>query len=80
MRRFSKISGIEPTPLDAGIDPPEGPIYDYDKEKDDPVISLCKKCGKSHGMGIKNTKTGEFTPMDVCYDCLWLEILKALEA
>ena len=31
----------------------------------------CTKCGKLHGMGIENRETGEITPMDVCYDCLW---------
>lgn len=22
-------------------------------------------------MGVENMQTGEITPMDVCYDCLW---------
>lgn len=31
----------------------------------------CKKCGKSHGMGIENMETGEITPIDICSNCLW---------
>lgn len=31
----------------------------------------CKKCGASHGMGIEETATGNITPIDLCYDCLW---------
>jgi hypothetical protein len=31
----------------------------------------CKKCGKSHGMGIENMETGEITPIDLCNKCLW---------
>lgn len=31
----------------------------------------CKKCGKSHGMGIEEMNTGIITPIDVCYDCRW---------
>lgn len=31
----------------------------------------CKECGASHGMGIENMETGEITPIDICYDCLW---------
>lgn len=30
----------------------------------------CKKCGKSHGMGIKDMETGIHTPIDTCYDCM----------
>ena len=29
----------------------------------------CKKCGKDHGMGVKNMITGDFTPTDTCNDC-----------
>lgn len=31
----------------------------------------CKKCGKSHGMGIEEMSTGKITPIDLCYECLW---------
>lgn len=34
----------------------------------------CKECGKSHGMGIENTLTGDITPIDLCYDCLWKDL------
>lgn len=30
----------------------------------------CKKCGASHKMVVKNSKTGSIAPMDVCYNCL----------
>lgn len=39
----------------------------------------CKKCGKSHGMGIEDTRTGEITPIDLCYDCLWEDFPKFLK-
>jgi hypothetical protein len=32
---------------------------------------LCRKCGKSLGMGIENMKTGVIEPIDLCYECLW---------
>lgn len=31
----------------------------------------CKYCGASHGMGIEEMETGNITPIDICYDCLW---------
>lgn len=31
----------------------------------------CKYCGASHGMGIEERETGNITPIDICYDCLW---------
>ncbi len=31
----------------------------------------CKKCGKSHGMGVEEMATGIITPMDVCSNCLY---------
>jgi hypothetical protein len=34
-------------------------------------MSECKKCGKEHGMGIEDMKTGEITPIDLCEDCLF---------
>lgn len=35
------------------------------------VYPACKKCGKSHGMGIEEMATGKITSIDVCYECLW---------
>lgn len=35
------------------------------------VYPPCKKCGKSHGMGIEEMATGKIDPIDLCYDCLW---------
>ncbi len=35
------------------------------------VFLPCKKCGKEkHGNGIKNMRTGEFTSIDTCSDCM----------
>lgn len=31
----------------------------------------CRKCGKSHGMGVEEMSTGIITPIDLCYECLW---------
>jgi hypothetical protein len=36
------------------------------------IFPPCKKCGKSHSMGVENRETGEITPMDICKDCLWM--------
>jgi hypothetical protein len=33
--------------------------------------SKCKKCGVLHGMGIEDTSTGSFEPIDLCYDCIF---------
>ena len=35
------------------------------------IYPPCRKCGKTHGMGIENIQTGEITPLELCYDCLW---------
>jgi hypothetical protein len=35
------------------------------------IYPPCKKCNKSHGMGIEEMSTGKITPLDICYDCLW---------
>lgn len=35
------------------------------------IYPPCRKCGKSHGMGIEDMATGEIEPIDVCYECLW---------
>ena len=35
------------------------------------IYPPCKKCGKSHGMGIEDMTTGKIEPIDLCYDCLW---------
>jgi hypothetical protein len=55
------------------MNPPSDPIFDYSIEEwpKDLVYPPCRKCGSAHGMGVKDTKTGEITPMDVCYKCLW---------
>jgi hypothetical protein len=39
--------------------------------KDELVYPPCKKCGKSHGMGVEDMKTGVITPIDVCSKCLF---------
>lgn len=31
----------------------------------------CKKCGAKQGMGIEEMSTGQFTPLDICKDCLF---------
>lgn len=35
-------------------------------------MGICKKCHEHHEMGIGNRETGEFEPIDVCYDCLFI--------
>ncbi len=35
------------------------------------IYPPCKQCGKSHGMGVEDMQSGEITPIDLCYDCLW---------
>lgn len=35
------------------------------------VYPPCRKCGKSHGMGIETMATGEIEPIDLCRDCLF---------
>lgn len=37
------------------------------------IYPPCKKCGASHGMGMKDTLTGEIEPIDICKDCLFTE-------
>lgn len=34
-------------------------------------MSICKKCGKTHGMVLENRITGESEPLDICEDCLF---------
>ena len=55
------------------MNPPSHPIVDYSIEEwpKDIVYPPCKKCGKSHGIGIKDMSTGHIQPLDLCYDCLW---------
>lgn len=36
-------------------------------------MSLCKKCGATHGMGIEDMTTGIVTPIDHCRDCLFAQ-------
>jgi hypothetical protein len=38
------------------------------------IYHPCKKCGKSHGMGIEIMATGEIEPIDLCDDCLWFGV------
>jgi hypothetical protein len=35
------------------------------------IYPPCKKCGASHGMGVKNMETGHIEQIDLCSDCLW---------
>jgi hypothetical protein len=37
----------------------------------DLVYPPCKYCGNNHGMGVKNTDTGEIKPIDICAHCLF---------
>jgi hypothetical protein len=32
---------------------------------------ICRKCGSSHGIGMKNVQTGEIELLDICSTCLW---------
>lgn len=38
---------------------------------DNIIYPPCRICGASHKMGVENTTTGEITPIDICYECLW---------
>ena len=57
-----------------GIEIPDDFVF-YPKE--DPIIAgpspPCRKCGKSHGTGLLDTRTNVHTPIDLCYDCLWAD-------
>jgi len=55
-------------PLSLGIDPPAEKIGMPFPEN--PIRSICKKCGKTHGMVVQDMKTGECEPLDTCMDCL----------
>lgn len=35
------------------------------------MLNDCKKCGCKHGMGIEDTSTGTWKPIDICRDCLF---------
>lgn len=35
------------------------------------VMTICKHCGKTHGVGIQDMHTGVFEPIDVCFECLF---------
>lgn len=54
-----------------GIDPPSEPIHTYSKIETPPVLSICKKCGCTHGMVVEEMATGKTEPIDVCKDCMF---------
>lgn len=57
------------SPLIEGLDPPDDALFEAE---DIPCeYPPCKKCGASHGMGVKNMRTGKIDPLDKCYDCFW---------
>lgn len=39
----------------------------------------CKYCGKEHGHGIKDTKTGVIEALDVCPECFWKSAYSELQ-
>lgn len=39
------------------------------------IYPPCKKCGSSHGMGIEERDTGVITPIDLCYECLFENLM-----
>lgn len=56
-----------------GVYPPDNlpnPCYDH-PDNANLVYPSCKECGKEHGLGIINMKTGRIEPLDICNECLW---------
>lgn len=56
-----------------GVDPPseklpEPKLINY-KETD---RLDCKKCGKKSSLVIEDTKTGEWEPLDICKNCMFM--------
>lgn len=62
-----------------GIDPPSTPIYTYSKIESNPTLSICKKCGCTHGMVLEEMATGKTEPLDVCKDCMFFGSVVRLE-
>lgn len=62
----------EPPKIPMPIDPD---ILDFYKECkcgcENAIYPPCKKCGKYHGMGVKNSQTGHIEPIDLCKECLF---------
>ena len=65
----NKITHLNAEPINIGEDPPD---YALIEAEDIPCeYPPCKKCGASHGMGLKDRRTGKIKPLDKCRDCFW---------
>lgn len=54
-----------------GIDPPSTIIYTDSNIQPEPILSICKKCGCTHGMVIEEMATGKTESIDICKNCLF---------
>lgn len=65
------MQGIDPF---GGIDPPSYELNKFSQIVNPfDYISVCIKCGKTHGWTIQNMTTGEVNPIDICEPCLFKE-------
>jgi hypothetical protein len=77
MKNVKHMSSAVPIAFDP-IDPPSERIGTNEVKVVGEKMP-CKKCGKSHGMGILDTQTGIHTPIDICKDCMIIGTYIALK-